>query len=42
MKHNKNFKSHLFRKIGKLGLALLSLLAALSIWLLALYSLNFI
>lgn len=42
MKHNDNFKSRLFRKIGKLGLALLSALAALSIWLLAIYSLNFV
>lgn len=42
MKRNPKYNSRLFGKLRKVGLALLSVLAALSIWLLALYSLNFV
>lgn len=38
----KKEKCRLFRQIGRAGLILLSTAAALSIWLLALYSLNFV
>lgn len=42
MKHNPKYNSRLFRKIGRAGLLVLSSLAALCIWLLGLYALNFV